>query len=260
MLLVLVSWFEARTDTLAPRVAPSYSGNSIVNAADNSPGPLAPGAIATIYGTNLSNVTRALTGSDMSGNLLPTVLPGTGVHVLVGGLAAGIYYVSPNQINFLVPVILIPGPSQVIVTINGLAGPSIPITLAATSPAFFQLDQQTVVASHIDGSVVTADNPAHPGQIVVLYATGLGMVNPPLTNLAVATAAAQLKQLAALKITLDGNQVDASHVPYAGVCPGFAGLYQINLQLPDSVGPNPELRVALGDESSPAGLILPVQP
>jgi uncharacterized protein (TIGR03437 family) len=260
LLLVLVSWFEARADTLAPRAAPSYSGTSIVNAADNTPGPLAPNAIATVYGVNLAYVTKAITSADIRAGLLPTVLPGTGVHVLVGGIAAGIYFVSPNQINFLVPSILIPGPSDVQVTIDGLAGPDIPITLASTSPAFFLLDPQTIIAGRPDGSVVSTDSPARPGDYLVLYATGLGSVNPPLANLQVATVAAQIKQLAALKILVDGSPLDPRLIAYAGVCPGFGGLYQINLQLPTTVGPNPELRIALGDQSSPAGLILPFQP
>ena len=65
----------------------------------------------------------------------------------VGGFAAGIYYISPTQINFLIPGILIPGPSFVRVSLDGLHGPDIPIQISPTAPAFFQLDAENVVAT-----------------------------------------------------------------------------------------------------------------
>ena len=96
---------------VALQAAPSYSAASIVNAADNLAGPLAPNTIATIYGTGLAYGTKWLTPDDIRGGVLPTVLPGTGVRILVGGVLANLYYVSPLQINFLVPPNLLPGAS-----------------------------------------------------------------------------------------------------------------------------------------------------
>jgi uncharacterized protein (TIGR03437 family) len=208
----------------------------------------------------LAYITKAIAASDIHGGLLPTVLPGTGVHVVVGGIPAGIYYVSPNQINFLVPSILIAGPSDVQVSIDGLAGPDVPIQIAAVAPAFFQLDPHTLIATRPDGSLLTADTPAQRGEVVILYATGLGAVNPPLANLQVASGAATLKQVADLKMLADGTALDAGLVLYAGVAPGFAGLYQINMKLPDWIGANPEIRVQLGGMTSPAGFTIPVKP
>jgi hypothetical protein len=109
--------------------APIYSAESLVNSADNQSGWLAPNAIATLYGKNLAYGTKTLTASDIRGGVLPTVLPNTGVRVLVNGLPANPYYVSPTQINFLVPPNLLPGPSTVQVVIDGLAGPQVPVTL-----------------------------------------------------------------------------------------------------------------------------------
>lgn len=259
LLAALVFGFGLRADTVAPRSL-TYSGSSIVNAADSLPGPLAPNGIATIYGTGLAYTTKAIAPSDIRSGILPIVLPGTGVHVFVSGIAAAIYYVSPGQINFLVPNILIAGPSDVQVTLDGVAGPLQPIQIASTSPAFFQLDAQTVIATHVDGTVLTVDQPAISGELIILYATGLGQVVPPLGNLQVPSGALRIAQLANLKITLDGALLDPSRVAYAGVAPGFAGLYQINLRLPDFVGPNPEIRLGLADDMSPPGLKLPVKP
>src|ERR1700720_1278834 len=100
-------------DTIGARDAPAYSGSSIVNAADNLVEPLAPNTIATIYGKNLAYGIKSLTLNDISRGVLPTVLPGSGVRILVGGFLANPYYISPTQINFLVPPNLLPGATSV---------------------------------------------------------------------------------------------------------------------------------------------------
>lgn len=246
--------------TSAPRDAPSYSGASIVNSADNQPGPLSPNCIASMYGTGLAYTTRAVAASDIHGGVLPTVLPGTGVRVLVSGIPASIYYVSPTQINFLVPSNLLPGPADIQVVLDALAGPDVSVQIAATAPALFQLDQQNAIATRPDGSLITPDNPASPGGVIVLYATGLGQTVPPLSYGEVPTTAMPIQQLSSLQILLAGVAVDSTAILYAGVAPGFAGLYQINLRLPDSVGTNPEIQVGLLDQPSPPGVLLPVQP
>ena len=237
--------------------APIYSADSLVNSADNQPA-LSPNTIATLYGKNLAYGTQSLTANGIAGGVLPTVLPGTGVRVLIGGLPANPYYVSPTQINFLVPPNLLPGPLTLWIVVDGLAGPAIPIQLAAAAPALFQLDQQTPVTTHADGSVVTTDAPAKPGDLVILYATGLGQTVPPVVYALLPTSAAPLKQISDFKLLLDGVPVDPASISYAGIAPGFAGLYQINATLPSWTGPNPEIRIGLGDALSKLGLHLPV--
>jgi uncharacterized protein (TIGR03437 family) len=241
------------------QAAPAYTAASIVNAADNLTGPLAPNTIATIYGTGLAYGTKSLTASDIRGGVLPTVLPGTGVRVSVGGIPANLYYVSPLQINFLVPPLLGPGLWDIQVSLDSLNGPSIQVELKATSPAFFQLDAQNAVSTRDDGSTITPDNPVKPGDDVVLYCAGLGETIPRVYYLELPTAAAPLRQLADLKLMLDGVAIDAIYVTYAGVAPGFAGLYQVNVKLPATTGSNPEIRIGFGDQLSKPGLRLPVQ-
>jgi uncharacterized protein (TIGR03437 family) len=260
LLAAMAFGLELRADRQAPRDAPFYSWASVVNAADNQSGAFAPNTIGTVYGTQLAYSTAVLVSDELHGGTIPDVLPGTGVEVLVGGIPAGIYYVSPTQINFLIPSILIPGPSDVVIAIDGLHGPDIPIQITAAAPAFFLLDAKDVVATLPDGTVITPENPAKPGAVVVLYLTGLGAVVPPLDDREIPDTALWIQDIADLKITLDGVSVDPALILYAGVAPGFGGLYQINLQLPSNVGANPAIRAAMGGESSPAGLSLPVQP
>ena len=260
LLATLVSGPVIRAATTAPREAPSYSGTSIVNDSDNQPGPLAPNAIATLYGTGLAYVTKAITPQDIRGGVLPTVLPGTGLRILINSnYPASIYFVSPTQVNFLVPSILLPGPATVQLVVDSVPGPLVQIVIAATAPAFFQLDQENAIATRADGSVVTPANPAKPGEVVVLYATGLGRTVPDAGYGEVPTTAAPIAKPGDLKITLGGAPVDPRQILYAGVAPGFGGLYQINLKLPDTMGADPEIRVGLLDRPSPAGIRLPLR-
>jgi uncharacterized protein (TIGR03437 family) len=240
--------------------APSYTAAGIVNAADNLPGPLAPNTLASLYGVRLSYVTKSISPADIQGSVLPTVLPGTGVHVIVGNFPATIYYVSPTQINFLVPANLLPAAYTVQVVLEGHSGPLVEIQLAAASPALFQLDAHNAVAIRADGSVITPEAPVKPGGIVILYATGLGQTQPPVPYGQLFNQAAPLDQLTDFKLVLDGVAAPASAVAYAGIAPGFAGLYQINVVLPTSTKANPEIRVGFGKQLSQAGLHLPVEP
>jgi uncharacterized protein (TIGR03437 family) len=238
----------------ATREAPSYSATSIVNSASNQAGALAPNTFLTIYGTNLAYTTRAMAASDIHGNTLPTILPGTGVSVYINHIRAHMYYVSPTQINVLIPADTYAGPAQLQIELDNIYGPVIPITLTPSAPALFQMDAQTAIAVHADGSLLTAAAPGRPGEEVVLYATGLGVINPPLAYGEIPQAAAQLKDRARFQVIFDGAPMDATRVAYAGAAPGFAGLYQINLKLPDTIGPDPEIRVQTLDSISPAGV------
>lgn len=239
---------------------PSYTAAGIVNAADNETHSLAPNTLASLYGVRLSYVTAAISPSDIQGGVLPTVLPGTGVHVTVGNLPATMYYVSPDQINFLVPANLLPGPSTVQVVLDGHSGPAVKITLASASPALFQLDATTAIVVRPDGSVITQQAPAKPGEIVILYATGLGQTLPPVPYGQLFNDAAPLEQFSNFKLVLGGATAAPGTVQYAGIAPGFAGLYQINVLLPKSAKANPEIRIGFGKVLSMAGIHLPVEP
>lgn len=241
--------------TESSNTAPSYSSASIVNSASNIPGPLAPNGLTTIYGTNLAWSTRAVGPEDISGGVMPTVL--AGVRVYVGGNPAYLYYVSPKQINFLIPSRLKAGNYDVWVFREGLVGEKVSVQLSEAAPGLFQLDAETVIATHADGSVVTPAQPARPGEAIVVYAAGLGRTDPESIPGHLATIAAPIRARSALRVTLNGEPVADAAIFYAGVTPGFAGLYQINLRLPDAPPENPEIQVWVGDQSS-AALKLPL--
>jgi uncharacterized protein (TIGR03437 family) len=179
------------------------------------------------------------------------------------------YYVSPNQVNVLIPSLLIPGPVTVQLENRSLYGPAVQITLAAAAPALFEADATTVIATHGNGPLVTAESPAAPGEVVVLYATGLGETAPAAISGLLPEMASPLADLADFQVLLNGTAVDPQLIQYAGDAPGFAGLFQINLQLPANTPPNPEIQIGFaggagtggnpGGTMSPPQLILPVQ-
>ena len=240
--------------------APIYSAASIVNAADNQPGTLAPNTIGTIYGQNLAYGTQSLSQAEVQGGVLPTVFPGTGARVIIGSILANLIYVSPTQINFLVPPNLIAGTVNLNVVVDSWAGPTVPIQLAAASPALFQLDAQNAIATEANGTLITPASPAAPGDIVILYATGLGYTAPPVVYSQIPETAARVVQSSSFSVQFNGVAVDPGAILYAGVAPGFAGLYQINLRLPGNVGANPQIAIGYPNAMSPAGVTLPVQP
>ncbi len=241
-----------------PSEAPSYSAASIVNSASNLPGPLAPNTIATLYGGNLAYSTSAMSAGDIRGLALPVAL--AGVRVLVRNVPANIYYVSPGQVNFLVPSLLEAGPADVQLTRDGRAGPAVNIVLAGAAPALFLRDRATVIATRADGSLIGDDAPAHPGDDIVLYATGLGRTAPDAPYGLIPAQPAPLGDPAAFQVLVDGSPLEASRIAYAGLAPGFAGLYQINLKLPDWLGDDPRIQIRVGDQVSPPDPRLPARP
>lgn len=237
--------------------APSYSAASIVNSATNTANALAPNTIATIYGVNLSWGTSGLSSSDLRAGYLPQEL--ASVRVIVAGQIAFLYYVSPQQINFLIPDNLRPGNMELVIARQGTAGPQVQITVNAAGPGLYEWEPGMIASTHADGSIITEAHPAHPGETVVIYGTGLGATNPDVGGGEISMIPAQIVQLNDFHMWVAGNALAGPSVDYVGLTPGTPGLYQVNFKLPAKVAPNPEVRIAIGDQSSLPGLKLPVQ-
>ena len=190
--------------------APQYTAALVVNPIAGVAGMYAPNSFITIYGTGLSYTTRAMSPDDLSAGMLPTVLIGTGVQVLINHIPANIYYVSPTQVNVLAPVSLTTGPATIQLVNDGLAGPAIKIMLDPIAPAMFQLNGPVVLAAHLDGTVISPDAPARRGEVVVIYATGLGPTVPPaIPNRLPGPGPASIARLADFTVWLNGEPVPA---------------------------------------------------
>ena len=237
--------------------APSYTAASIVNVSDYSAGPFAPGSILVIFGSNLSRSAYTLQASDIQFPYLPTDLNYT--QVIVDNSPAALFYVSPTQINFMIPATDGIGQMTVQVVREGLAGPVITLPVVSAAPALFVWGNNLALATHGDYSLVTAGSPAVAGEIIVLFATGMGKTSPNPGPGEIPTYSAPIVNLSTLQVTLAGKAVDPSLIKYAGVSPQSAGLYQINLAIPGGTPSNPAIQVSEAGQTSSAGLVLPVQ-
>ncbi|MDP9053339.1 MAG: hypothetical protein M3N93_03430 [Acidobacteriota bacterium] len=244
-------------DLTTASTAPLYTAASVVQAASQTAGALAPNTLATIYGTNLSWTTHALTAADLTSGTLPTSLDG--VTVYMGNILCSLFFVSPGQINFLIPYEIVAQNVSLYIVRQGVAGPVVNLRFAVGAPGFFQWNGSFALAQHADGRLITASAPAQPGEVIVLYATGLGRTSPDLSSGHVASGAINILYLSQLQVLLDGVPRPASSIYYAGVTPGFAGLYQINLMLPSAMNANPAIQVTMGSQSSPASVFLYAQ-
>lgn len=248
--LVLGPGLWAQGDCKA--LGPCYTAEGIVNSASGQAGALAPYTFATIYGTNLANAARGRNANDP--------LPGIGgVNVVVNGINAMVFYVSALQVNFLVPLEAGSGEWAVYVAREGQKGPNVKVKLSEVAPALFcsLLEPAWVVAQRLpDFSPATAQSPARPGEYVILYATGLGGYAMPVEDYEPPQTAIEMQRRREFQLLLDDVPVDDSRIEYAGSVVKYWGLFQINLKLPEGIGDNPEIRIAVGGEKSPPGLRL----
>jgi uncharacterized protein (TIGR03437 family) len=254
MVAVLLAAPSLEAQSSQSTLAPSYSTASIANAATNLPSGFAPNTIISIYGSNLA---YASGGVAAHSGYLPTSFGG--VTVFVGSFPAYLFYVSPGQINVLIPYNLSPGPTSITVLRDGAVGPTVPITLTAAAPGIFQTGPATILATHSNGDLIRSASPAVAGEVIVVYAVGLGKTNPDQSDGAIPSRPAVLANFANLAVLLNGSALGPSNIQYAGITPGCAGLYQVNVLLPNPLPPNPEVRLQIGPNESPAGLNLPTQ-
>ncbi len=215
---------------------PANSVASVVNAADFSP-QLAANAWVAIRGTNIANTTRVWTAADFGGTTLPTQLDK--VQVKVGGQPAYVEYVSPSQVNALLPATVPEGISQLQIVLNGIAGVPVPITIGPVAPAPFSWDSDKghnyAIATHLDYSLIAPASdypgvatPAKPGETVLFYVNGMGPTTPGTPE--GQTPSGLLENTIAFEMQIGGNRVANVKAYLVG-----AGLYQIAATLPGNL-------------------------
>jgi uncharacterized protein (TIGR03437 family) len=238
---------------------PTISANGVVNGASFQPG-IVPNSWATIQGANLAGAVDTWNSFIVNGKL-PTSLDG--VTVSVGGKPAYLYYVSPSQINLLAPDIP-PGSTQVTVSTSAGTSSTFTVNAAQYGPAFFPWPNNQAVATRQDFSFAVAPGTfqgatttaAKPGDVIILWGTGFGPT-APASPTGVQVPGDQTYSTSTLPtVTINGV---AATVYGAALAPGFAGLYQIAIQVPPSLGNGTWPVVAtIGGVSSPGGLSLSV--
>jgi uncharacterized protein (TIGR03437 family) len=155
----------------------------------------------------------------------------------MGGTTAPVYRVlnlnGQEQLSVQAPWSL-SGKNSVAVSVTTAAGtaPAVTVPVLGAQPGIFVLDGALSGATHADGTIAGASNPASRSEVVVLYLTGLG----PVTNEPASGASASLTTLSPTvinpRVTIGGFNAT---VGFSGLTPGFIGLYQINVTVPAAV-------------------------
>ncbi|MBA3975127.1 MAG: hypothetical protein C0504_13040 [Candidatus Solibacter sp.] len=240
-----------------PKGVPTYSKASVVQLASLAPGPVAPNSLMAIFGKELAWVTAARPSGDETVRTLPLLLSGTGVMVSVNGLAAPIEMVSPEQVNFLIPANLLPGKAEVRLVMNGRAGPVVELDVVKAAPAVFTLEEGVALARHEDTfEWVDRVRPAQPGEWIRLYVSGLGQTVPSLAYRELPRKEAEIQLRDHLSLIVGGVELTGEWIAYAGVMPGFPGLYEIRFQMPETIEGDPRIIVRIIDRTSQEGVRL----
>ena len=236
-----------------PNICSAVNGASFLT-------PVVANSWATIQGAGLASATDTWEKFIVNGKL-PTGVDG--VTVTIGGKPAYLYYISSGQINLIVPDVA-PGPQPVVVTNSTGTSATFTTTVAQYSPAFFQWPNNQPVATRQDfslavkngafaGSTTTA---AKPGDVLILWGTGFGPTNPAAPA-GVLTPSDQTYSTATLPTVTVGGM--SALVYGAALAPGFAGLYQIAIQVPTQLANGDWPVVATtGGAQSPSGILLSV--
>ncbi|MCU1327168.1 MAG: hypothetical protein JWN34_2538 [Bryobacterales bacterium] len=233
--------------------APAVPAGNVISAATYTAGPVAANSWMTIYGTNLGVTTRAWDESDFINGGMPVALDG--VSVLLNGSTAPrratVGFVSPNQVNFLLPSDVNPATVQVQVRNPAGISAQVPITVQATAPQLLTVDGRAAVAFHANGTAVANATPATPGETISLYCTGCGATTPPLIPSQVPVQAAPVATLPT--VTIAGA---AAAVSSTTVVPASPGVYEVKVQVPASAanGDLPTI-IQLGTFSSASVLV-----
>jgi len=224
----------------------------ILNAASFAPftAGVAPGELLTLYGTNLAS--GLVVASDIP---FPTTLGG--VQVMVNGVAAPIYYVSPGQISAIVPYATSGAIAQVQVINNSVQSNSVTMWIGMTAPGIFTPSNNGLgyAAFHQDGTLVSSKSPAAIGETVSVYATGLGTVSPAISDGAAGPSGTLSNTVNTIAADIGGT---AATVTYAGLAPGLAGLYQVNVTVPSGVASGDNALDLAGPDSYTSQVLISV--
>jgi len=201
----------------------------------------APGSWIEIYGSNLAADSRLWATTDFNGNNAPTSLDGT--TVTIGGQLAYVDYISPGQVNVQVPSTVPTGTQPVVVTSGSNVSQPLSITINATAPGLYAPPQLLIGGNQYVGALFPIASPltyvlppgaitgftsqrAKSGETITLYGIGFGG-NVPAGQIA---GTGDTLPTGAFQISFGGTPAT---VKYAGLAPGYVGLYQFNVVVPN---------------------------
>lgn len=246
--------------------APVVYYKGVKSNATFTPENLAQGDLPAVFGEQFTNGDQQVA----SGAPWPTTLGGA--TVFINDKPVPLYYVSPTQINFQVPFDIPPGDAVLRVDRDGQRGNSVSVTISGSAP-------KLLIATNAAGNAVTStpqltlsnnvvsggpSTPVHPGDAIVIYALGLGQTSPALTT-GQAAPSSPLAYVPGSNLVKFGASTPfsdtVSQIPlYVGASPGYVGLYQINVVIPNNAPRGAAIPVQLqGDAGTSNTLLFNIQ-
>jgi len=219
--------------------------SSVIDAASFAPR-VAPGALASIFGSNLADSTQGASGFPLPTNM-------SGATVYVNQSAVPLLYVSETQINFQVPSNIAAGTANMYVTRGGGQSALFQFTVVPDSPAMFQDSSNHAIAQNlVDYSVNSSINPVASGAVLIVYLTGQGAVDHAVPD-GTATPGSPVSTATATATATIGG-VSAT-VQFLGLTPGFAGLAQANILVPTLASADYPLVLTVGGYVSASAIV-----
>ncbi len=157
---------------------------------------------------------------------------------MVAGFLAPLYYVSLTQLNVEIPAELRTLQQyEAVGVVNGALTLPVPITIVPAAPGVLEdlTSDHMLIAQHGDFTLVNAASSAHPGEALVMYLVGMGGTNPAVASGQVAPGLKATDTLASAlvqPVVKVNNQT--AQILFAGLTPGYVGLYQINFVVPST--------------------------
>ena len=231
--------FTALAATLCAQTPAVTPGGVLNGASFAREQAVAPGSLVSIFGSDLAS---GLTQNDT----VPLSTTLSSVSVTFNNIPAGLYFVSPGQVNAQIPWNVLPsgmtsGRVAVVVTRNGVASAPQQVDIIPAAPGIFYLPEAGgwAIAINSDGSLAAPDNaipgvathPAAAGDGIAMLATGMGAVDPPVAN--GANSLDVLRNTVARPVVLVGGR--PANVVFSGLSPQFPGVNQINFAVPTGV-------------------------
>ena len=251
--------FFADSGNNAIRLLQPLSSNpgqgTVTNAASNLTGPVAPGEIVAIFGAGLGPAQPASNPLNGAG-LVGTVLGG--VSVLFNGTFGPVLYASATQVTAIVPYGVAGQNVQVVVENQSLIPLSTSVPLASSAPALFTANASgrgQAAASNADGSANSAANPAAPGSVISLFATGEGQTSPSGVDGLPASNPVP-RPILSVSVTINGQP---AAVQSAGEALQKTGVMQVQVQIPNGVaGGAVPVVLQVGGASSQPGVTIAI--
>jgi uncharacterized protein (TIGR03437 family) len=216
---------------------PVVSDSGVVNAGSYQE-TASPGSVISIFGSRLATAEGAASGTPLPRQL-------EGVTVLINGAAVPLFYVGPWQINAQIPFDTPVGTATLAVEVEGRRSATVPLAVTLASPGiFFTADKDHAIAQNLpDWSLNSPASAALPGQYVIVYLTGLGPVDNPVIAGAAVPPAPLARAVASVAAMVGGQPAE---VAFAGLTPGFVGLGQINIKIPNVPSGDQSLELTVG--------------